>query len=191
MTNKLTVLKLVLGVALFAGFLSLFLPWVNETMVEEPPLHSMTTYQIAFGSGWPLLYFFVIVNLVGLFAIRTFAPNRLRLLPLPAADWLIYLIAGSALLAVGLLHLTELPPPHSYSSGSSYSASVGYGWVVGLVAAAAICAAAYLMRAYRQPEPRSYGWAAVRIVLGILVAEILAVGMLALIAFLLFAPRMM
>jgi hypothetical protein len=176
--------SIVLGSALILGIVSSFLPWRTEHFLcsGDPALSCIPQSETTPGTGWAVVYFFLLLNVAVLFLLRLFFADRVAL---PVA-WLFYLIGGIAAISVALDFLShEILPSSAY-----YSARVEFGWPLASVGATAICAAALLKRTEPQPRSLGHGWATIPITLGFFIGVLLLESVVVLILLFVNTPAM-
>lgn len=183
-TRRWAISNIIVGGALTVGIVSSFLPWrIEQYKCSGDPTVSCIPQSLAsLGSGWAVVYFFLLLNVAVVFLVRLFLADRVRL---PVA-WLFYFIGGITALLVVLTFLSHEILP----SSSFYSARVEYGWPLALVSATAICAAALVKRTEPQPKALGRGWATIPISLGFFISVLLLESVLVLILLFFITPPM-
>jgi hypothetical protein len=150
--------ELAIGGGLVLALINYFIPWwwTESSSYSGPNIAGLggTNFSSGiggFGSIWGILGFIVLLALIVLFALRTFAPNVLP--ALPTADWMIYTGGGVFILLMVVLFLTYAGGAGGSYSGAGYSFSSGIsiGFFVGLITAAAIAVGGWLTKGQVQP----------------------------------------
>jgi hypothetical protein len=102
-----------------------------------------------FGLWSGILGFIVLLALIALFAIRTFAPNVLP--ALPVADWMIYTVGGVFIALMTVLFLTYAGGVSYSGPGYNFSSGISIGFFVGIVLALAVAVGGWLTKTEPQP----------------------------------------
>jgi hypothetical protein len=157
---------LILGAGLVVALINWFIPWwwaasSSYSGAGASYLGGAANYSVGisgFGLWSGLLGFIVLLVMIALFAIRSFAPQVLP--ALPVADWMIYAGGGVFILLMAIIFLTYASGGNSNVSGSGYSFSSGIsiGFFIALLTGIAIAVGGYLKKSDVQPAtaPMNY-----------------------------------
>jgi hypothetical protein len=151
--------ELAIGGGLVLALINWFIPWwwAESSSYTGPNIDGLGAAANSssgiggFGDIWGVLGFIVLLALIVLFALRTFAPNTVP--ALPVADWMIYSGGGAFILLMVVLFLTYAGGAGGSYSGPDYSFSSGIsiGFFVGLITAVAIAVGGWLTKTQVQP----------------------------------------
>ena len=134
---------------LVVGIVDTFLPWQPTTIPTVFGADSGGHDALRYWSGW--LFLLVLLVGVAFFVMRTFVP-RVAIPALPVADWMIY--AGIAVIALLSALLWLATGGGSSNFDATYQGLPVYGVFIGICAAAAVAAGAYLMKTEPQPATK-------------------------------------
>ncbi|MGO8686598.1 MAG: hypothetical protein ACLQT7_05330 [Candidatus Dormibacteria bacterium] len=148
--------QLLIGGGLILALINWFIPWwwgysSSYTGSSEFGIAggSYSGGTSGFGLWSGILGFIVLLVLIALFALRTFAPQVVPALPF--ADWMIYGVGGVFILLMVVLFLTYAGGASYSGAGYNFSAGISIGFFVGLITAAAVAVGAWLSKTDPQP----------------------------------------
>jgi hypothetical protein len=140
---------------LVVGLVVTFLPWHTTTVPTAFGADTGGHNALGYWSGW--LFFLAILVGIALFVIRTFVPD-IKIPALPFTDAMIYLGIGVVMLLCALLWLVTSGGYASlyaeFSDLPGYSSGPSFGVFIAIIAAAAVAAGGYLMKAEPQPATK-------------------------------------
>jgi hypothetical protein len=148
--------ELAIGGGLILALINYFIPWwwsssysYSGSSVAGLGSSSASAGIGGFGYWEGVIGFIVLLVLIALFAVRTFAPQVIP--ALPVQDFMIYVVGGVVLLLTAVALLSYGGGASGSGFGYSYSSGISIGFFVALITAVAIAVGGYLTKSQAQP----------------------------------------
>ena len=148
--------ELAIGGGLILALINYFIPWwwsssysYSGSSIAGLGGSSASAGIGGFGYWEGVIGFIVLLVLIALFAVRTFAPQVIP--ALPVQDYLIYAVGGVVLLLTAVALLAYGGGVSGSGLGYSYSSGISIGFFVALITAVAIAVGGWLTKSQVQP----------------------------------------
>jgi hypothetical protein len=160
--------QLLVGGGLVVALINWFIPWwwATSSSYSGPDAgllggaSNVSAGTSGFGEWYGVIGFIVLLILIVLFAMRTFAPKSVP--ALPVQDYLIYVVGGVVLAVAAVLYLTVPSVASINTTYEKFSAGVSIGFFLALILAIVVIVGGYLSKADPQPATQPFNFSSMQ-----------------------------